>query len=1359
MTSENRTASDALANAQFIGDVTANRADTNRSFVTILVDADGNGINGRTYLESVDNQFDEIDSATFNGWTWWKRDAGYSGVLVTDDSGIVTNQSIEVFEDRVRPTFVEYDTATTPGDFSTANTRVLSNIGFSTAYNGASGLTLQDDEGNSVLWDPTVLQPLRLSTLGGSVILSSNVDGSDDTERQATVRRAIDAASEAQVAQDIENRARSERYSLSNGNVEEWTEREGTLEVDYRAAINTVSTGVINSTTPSENINFVASAGYAIDPPSSTAYTVTFPAGNTFPADIIAEGRLIRADNTNGSGVRIFSHLIGVPSSAISEVTNVAGQTVSARVVCALRDEARTHARAAATASETFSGDGTTTVFTLTGSASSLTGITVAGAPIDLATVTFDAAANTRLVTFATAPATGTDNVVISYNVNVFQDFRTTTSTQATGLTALYGIAHDPVRPVDSSDVSVTPWDPARGYAAFDLASYLGVIYHRLVAGTTSGNPLADTTNWEPVSGSSANANIDARIPTRFEAFPNTMITRTSASVHLFRFADVGTQEQNEAERRRILRTYFGFPDNVDTLSNVALPRTVGIQIDSNTEVTLPTSVTVTSNTATADAFSIQLLNLQAPLVAATGTFAVTLRDPSSDEEFDVLIAGDGLNQSVTNLVNTLSIDDSIARDIEIPGFNASDTIGTNFTAGTSTARPVWEFAVQPNSIEQANLSKEAGAAFIPPAGSLMHVGTDNNTVAYSPGDTNRVGTFEELTDDFDIEVQDRYTRESWDANHSVLATLQSEIANTNTSPFPLRASATSRELSTQMVNELNNLDQRGTAVAIDYTNGQTYGISAFNHTALTIGQPEILQQPVGLPSIGSLGDVIDVDIGVQLSLFASSAATNPAVLRFENVRLPTDATNATVGFDEYFRRLNTLLQASNLAGDWEISTIYVDGAGSGIVVFTAGFNGPIASVSRSEMSFIYPRGQVIQSGFPVIQDGGMHESQRGVIAAGGSGVPIAWESIQTESEQFIADGTQTAFIVRGAILGISAVRADGVVQALTTDYTVSGNTVTFVTAPGSATIVEIEYTVHSDLASGQYLLFEVTSVNGNDIVNAQWLNDGIGTGNFDNSDVAFEIRTFEAATLNEANRIASNINALRNTDTGLRTLPIRTVIPQSDRNIFSEAEHDRYILISGTHQMVDAVYAHVLDIATDGSTITFDMDHYLSLNAAGTVVYRPTVTFTSDVESNISLYRLNLAGLGDVTRTGSSNQTIVRPTNFTDIAIDGIPVELPMILIYGDYVVNRINSGTNQGRTGSRTYTYDGDTYYRIYERPANGLTTVQRWFRGGTLSTAADPHVVTGGVPLQLGRITKTYTESSGVFTFTGTTHSTDT
>jgi uncharacterized phage protein gp47/JayE len=43
-------------------------------------------------------------------------------------------------------------------------------------------------------------------------------------------------------------------------------------------------------------------------------------------------------------------------------------------------------------------------------------------------------------------------------------------------------------------------WAAGTAYAVDDAVTYLGLYYRRLIAGTTAGTPLADTTNWSPVA-------------------------------------------------------------------------------------------------------------------------------------------------------------------------------------------------------------------------------------------------------------------------------------------------------------------------------------------------------------------------------------------------------------------------------------------------------------------------------------------------------------------------------------------------------------------------------------------------------------------------------------------------------------------------------------------------------------------------------------------------------------------------------------------------------------------------------------------------------------------------------------------
>ena len=44
-----------------------------------------------------------------------------------------------------------------------------------------------------------------------------------------------------------------------------------------------------------------------------------------------------------------------------------------------------------------------------------------------------------------------------------------------------------------------TDWDADTAYSADDYALFNGALYKRLVTGTTAGDPLRDTTNWQLV--------------------------------------------------------------------------------------------------------------------------------------------------------------------------------------------------------------------------------------------------------------------------------------------------------------------------------------------------------------------------------------------------------------------------------------------------------------------------------------------------------------------------------------------------------------------------------------------------------------------------------------------------------------------------------------------------------------------------------------------------------------------------------------------------------------------------------------------------------------------------------------------
>ena len=60
---------------------------------------------------------------------------------------------------------------------------------------------------------------------------------------------------------------------------------------------------------------------------------------------------------------------------------------------------------------EVFNGDGSTTQFTLTGTPTELTGVTVGGEPV----TAYSYNSSTHKITFTTAPATGTGNIAVTY--------------------------------------------------------------------------------------------------------------------------------------------------------------------------------------------------------------------------------------------------------------------------------------------------------------------------------------------------------------------------------------------------------------------------------------------------------------------------------------------------------------------------------------------------------------------------------------------------------------------------------------------------------------------------------------------------------------------------------------------------------------------------------------------------------------------------------------------------------------------------------------------------------------------------------------------------------------------------------
>ncbi len=103
-----------------------------------------------------------------------------------------------------------------------------------------------------------------------------------------------------------------------------------------------------------------------------------------------------------------------------------------------------------------------------------------------------------------------------------------------------------------------------------------------------------------------------------------------------------------------------------------------------------------------------------------------------------------------------------------------------------------------------------------------------------------------------------------------------------------------------------------------------------------------------------------------------------------------------------------------------------------------------------------------------------------------GDGADLTWHSLSTDgatyqpvAEKFTGDGTTTTFTLTAfAGTALFAVYVDGVLQTSGTDYTVSGNGITFAAAPANgASIVAISYIDLGNLLDGQLTSFYVKAV------------------------------------------------------------------------------------------------------------------------------------------------------------------------------------------------------------------------------------------------------------------------------------------
>ena len=1375
LTSENRTETDALANAQFIGTVQHISSGTDRNDdpignITVLVDAGA----GRTYLDGLATL--NVIPRTDATWDWWKREDGYDGVIVVENNGNIVNQSIEVFEDRVRPTFTEYDAATTSGDFDTAPTRTLSHIGFNEAYNGPAGLTLRDDEGNEVLWNPTVLQPLRLSTTGGSVILSSDIAGPDpqatvrgvigagtvDPEdvaltvssgnvlvnsdisatgatpaemlasRQAAVREAIGAHGDA--------RLNADRYALSTGNIEEWDELVAAgsdfIPTTYRAGVNSVRQSIITTTTAptTGQVRVTPSTGYQASPATSGRLTLQYP-DSTFINEVIAEGvRQTDSSNTNGNGVRIYGHTLGFPVGAIFEVSaaTVASptNTIEMDLLCEITDAGRQTLR---TTAQSFT-------FTATQTGANQ-GIDIEEEPLTVESVTRNGTplsfvspqTSDPTVVVVSDVLTQGDVVIVNYTVSRFSGFTPSNPTAINGQQALYAILDEFAEVNDINGIAVTPYVNGRHYVGNDLVSFAGQIYRRVASGNdTIGpefNPSVLRSAWALESNLTSELRTEPDVFTSVEGGLQVQVQATTNS-NTFIFSGYDSTPQAMTARSRLLSDIFGFPVNhgsipagspeaiiaesVRITTNIT-PGTDSIVVRDNPTATPPVNITLDSLLPTTTQFAIRLNGLGTStgiLGTGTGRNVTFARDPET-RLFNTLrthLSSDnsgrqGLTKEFStdnnglDTVITLGIDETIARTNQLPDLTnqGSSTIENRRPGNTMV-----DFEVRANSLGQTQFNKEGRAA----TGALMAVAADGQRVTYVPSNTNRLANLTPLDDDFDIAAQRYYTRDSWRGAVATERTFNTERSVANTTAFPLVSSdqgspnaALSTHLSSQMITELNALNNRTTGAAVTYALGTTYGIRPLIDTGTAQDRHTIWQKVYRNPN-SSGPFMVSVDYGFQFAGYTTRTSGIFTQVAAVNVRRDSDSPIQNITLTEWVSRVNALLQQSTIttasttvnnpfAGQYTLSISNVSDRQVTLVV-TSTFTGAITGNDQYNIQFVTalpnPSTQA-----PVAATTNLVIVQSGHSVATGTLTPTIWLDYIEYNENYMGDGSTATFTVMHTIVNQSQVivRVDNVLQTLGTDYVVSvpGNSITFRESDGQGGFrdrniadgitVNIIYNSSTDLANGQYLLFQPTGVDLNgDIESARWLNDGIGLnpsgsiGTYERGLIAFEITEYNTTSVNE-NRVNGNVNHVSNDDTGIRRILTRNPISgdrvtgTGDIGAFIAAEHDRYILIDGNHYNptdpfpdTSGVYLHILNIDEDnGSYIEVDMDHWISISAAGNIVYRPEgVTFDREIVNDYNLFRLNFVGGGDVTKEGTGPQTVRRTTNFLNLEVDGLP-------------------------------------------------------------------------------------------------------